>query len=51
MWMNVAASISTGDDHKMFLAKRDEVAAKMTSGQIAEAHRVAREWKLPEMEK
>jgi TPR repeat protein len=45
MWFNLAASISTGDDQTKYSAARDAVAAKMTHNQIAEAQRLAREWK------
>lgn len=41
MWLNLAAA--RGDS---FAAQnRDEIAAKMTLAQIAEAQRLAREWK------
>ena len=41
---NLAASRATGDDHKKSAESRDEVAAKMTPQQIAEAQKLAREW-------
>ena len=41
MWFNLAASRG----HKFAVKDRDEVAAKMTPAQIAEAQRMAREWK------
>ena len=44
-WLNLAASQSSGDDLETFLGARDAVAARMTSEQIAEAQRLAREWK------
>ena len=46
MWYNLAAS-SGGDDEDRELAAniRDLIAEKMTSEQIAEAQRQAREWK------
>jgi hypothetical protein len=44
MWFNLAASqFSVVRD--MAARNRDEVAAKMTPDQIAEAQRSAREWK------
>jgi uncharacterized protein len=44
MWFNLAAAGS--EDGWEFDAKqRDDVAAKMTPDQIAEAQRMAREWK------
>src|ERR1019366_4513070 len=45
MWINLAASASMGDDQGMYSSARDAVAAKMTPQQIAEAQRLAREWK------
>ena len=44
-WFNLAASKSTGEDQKKFAELRDTIAAKMTPQQIAEAQRLAREWK------
>jgi hypothetical protein len=40
-WFNLAAATGAKDAKEM----RDIVAAKMTSAQIAEAQRLAREWK------
>lgn len=55
IWLSLAASTSvsrtplcptpTGDEQKMYSAKRDAIAAKMTPQQIAEAERLTREWK------
>lgn len=45
MWVNLAAAHANGDYQQMFAAARDEVAAKMDAAQIAEAQRLAREWK------
>jgi uncharacterized protein len=42
MWLNLAASRS-GD--ATMVKSRDLVAAKMTPDQVAEAQRLAREWK------
>lgn len=41
MWLNLAASRA----HTAAATKRDEVAAQMTPAQIAEAQKLAREWK------
>ncbi len=45
MWYNLAASQLTGEDRERSVKNRDIVAEKMTSEQIAEAQRLAREWK------
>lgn len=45
MWMDLADSVSAGDDLKKYSSARDKVAAKMTPQEIAEAQRLAREWK------
>jgi TPR repeat protein len=45
MWIDLAISVSTGDDQKRYSAERDVVAAKMTPHQITEAQALAREWK------
>ena len=44
-WKNLAAARATGKNTEEFAKARDAVAAKMTADQIAEAHRLAREWK------
>jgi uncharacterized protein len=45
MWFNLAAARTEIPVQRLFLAKkRDEVAAKMTPDQIAEAQRLALEW-------
>ncbi len=45
-WYNLAASRSPpGTDRDNAVKNRDIVAAKMTPAQIAEAQRLAREWK------
>ena len=46
MWMNLAVSSAEGDDQKDWARMRDYIAGKMTGQQIAEAQRLAREWKL-----
>jgi len=45
MWYNLAASQATGEDRERSAKNRDLIAKKMTSEQIAEAQRLAREWK------
>ena len=48
MWFNLAASrfpASEGEKRKQTVKNRDIVASKMTPYQIAEAQRLAREWK------
>ncbi len=46
MWLNLAASrFPQGTDRDMAVKDRDIVAAKMTPAQIAEAQKLAREWK------
>jgi hypothetical protein len=41
MWLNLAAAQDTGDATK----SRDTLAAMMTPAQLAEAQKLAREWK------
>jgi hypothetical protein len=45
MWMNLAASRASGDDQKKYADERESVARKMTPQQVAEAQRLALEWK------
>lgn len=48
MWFNLAASqipASKKDDRDSAVSDRDSVASKMTPEQIAEAQRLARDWK------
>ncbi len=45
MWANLAASQKTGVDRKMSEELRDSLEKKMTRQQIAEAQRLAREFK------
>ena len=50
-WVNLAASRSTGEKREKRVEARDLVADKMTPEQVAEAQRLAHEWKpktLPE---
>jgi TPR repeat protein len=44
MWFNLAASRANGDDEKQYSAARDSLAARMTPQEIADAHKLAREW-------
>jgi hypothetical protein len=46
MWFNLAASRAPEAElHQEAVISRDKVAAKMTPDQIAEAQKMAREWK------
>ena len=45
MWFNLAASRSSGETRDKSAEIRDFLAARMTPDQIAEAQRLAREWK------
>jgi TPR repeat protein len=45
VWANLAASRSNGPEHEIAINNRDVVAEKMTPAQIAEAQKLAREWK------
>jgi TPR repeat protein len=48
MWTDIAASripVSDTEEHKAAVALRDNIASKMTPEQIAEAQRMAKEWK------
>ena len=45
MWFNLAAASSNGPAQKDNANLRDQIAARMTPAQIAEAQRLAREWK------
>ena len=44
-WLNLAASRASAEEDKDYRDARDSVAEKMTPAQIAEAERLAREWK------
>ncbi len=45
-WFNLAASqLPPGPDHDLAVKNRENVAAKMTPAQVAEAQRLAREWR------
>jgi len=45
MWFNIAVSALEGKGRNDAVKDRDLVASKMTPAQIAEAERLAREWK------
>lgn len=45
MWFSLAASRATGDQQKLYSQGRDISAHRMPPQQIAEAQRLAREWK------
>ena len=45
MWFSLVGAQSSGFSREACVDARDEVAARMTSEQIAEAQRLAREWK------
>ncbi len=46
MWFNLAASqLPPGEDRDSAVGNRDDVARQMTPDQIAEAQRLARQWK------
>jgi hypothetical protein len=45
MWFALAASAIEGERRDLFVRNRDRAASKMTPAQIAEAERLAREWK------
>jgi hypothetical protein len=44
-WLNLAAASSSGEIRDTAVTNRDIVAKLMTPAQIAEAQRLAREWK------
>ena len=44
MWFDLAASRFTGIDREGVVKSRDQLAATLTSDQLAEAKRLAREW-------
>jgi uncharacterized protein len=45
MWFSLAADHSPQDDRDTIVEMRDSVAAHLTPQQVAEARRLAREWK------
>ena len=44
VWLNLATAQASGEECDMYVKERDDVAARMTRDQIAEAQRRAREW-------
>ena len=44
MWLNLAASRSSGADRERSVGVRDRVAERMTPADLSEAQRRAREW-------
>ena len=44
LWIDLAASASTGDDQNVYSAAREAVAAKMTTNQVAEKHKGSQEF-------
>ncbi len=44
LWFNLAAAQSSGEDRERNVNNRDDLAARMTPEQIADAQRRAREW-------
>ena len=45
MWVNLEASTSQGETNETYAKARKLIAENMTPAQIAEAQRLAREWK------
>ena len=46
MWLNLAAARTpAGEDHDKAVNNRNAVAERMTPAQIAEAQKLAREWR------
>jgi hypothetical protein len=45
MWANLAAASLSGEARDAAVSIRDRVAARMTSEQVGEAQRLARDWK------
>ena len=43
-WRNLAASRASAEDQKEYAENRDAMGKKMTSQQIADAQKLAREW-------
>ena len=44
MWLNLATAQASAEERDEYVKERDDVAARMTPEQIAEAQRRAREW-------
>ena len=45
MWSSLAVRNCNGNDREKAVENRDRLAKEMTSEQITEAQRIAREWK------
>ena len=45
LWFNLAASRAAPENKKVLTDSRDRIASRMSSAQLAEAQRLAREWK------
>jgi hypothetical protein len=45
VWVNLAASTPQGETNERYAKLRKLIAEEMTPAQIAEAQRLAREWK------
>jgi hypothetical protein len=45
-WLDLAAEVSDGEDRNRAVALRDLVASKMNPGEIADAQRLTREWRI-----
>ena len=45
MWLDLAAANGPKEDRDKAVGTRDSIAAKMTPAQVAEAQKLAREWK------
>jgi len=44
-WFNLSASRSQGQSHKNSVHNRDKIEKRITPAQLAEAKKLAREWK------
>jgi hypothetical protein len=44
MWLNLAASRSTGEGRERSAGLRDQIAEELTPAALNEAQRLAREW-------
>ena len=44
MWLNLAASQRTGEDRERWVQTRDRIVDQLTSEELSEAQRFAREW-------
>jgi len=44
-WFNITAAHSTGESRELAVKNRDILERKMTQAQVAEAQKIAQEWK------